>query len=116
MQHPYNLGALIDPALVAAGDARIALIEPATSPVRQWSHARLDALFDSGLISFSDNGEMLVSSKLEPDERAVLGIADLGLRRRPAPEMIPYLRVHRETHGFNPPAAEGSAESAAARP
>ncbi len=47
MQHPYNLGALIDPALVAAGDARIALIEPATSPVRQWSHARLDALFDS---------------------------------------------------------------------
>ena len=78
--------------------------------------ATVDALFDSGLISFSDDGEMLISNKLEPDERAVLGIANLGLRRRPAPEMVPYLRVHRETHGFNPPAAEGSAAYAAARP
>ncbi len=46
MHHPYNLGALMDPALVAAGDARLALIEPATSPVREWTYARLDALFN----------------------------------------------------------------------
>jgi acyl-CoA synthetase (AMP-forming)/AMP-acid ligase II len=47
MHHPYNLGALIDPALTAPGADRIALIEPATSPIREWTYARLDALFDS---------------------------------------------------------------------
>jgi len=48
MQHPYNLGALIDPALVAPGATeRLALVEPDLHPARQWSYARLDALFDS---------------------------------------------------------------------
>jgi len=55
MHQPCNLGALIDPALLAADDAagrstassRLALIEPATHPVRQWTYPQLDALFNA---------------------------------------------------------------------
>jgi hypothetical protein len=38
--------------------------------------AHLDAAFDAGLISFSDNGAILFSSKFAPDDRDALGIHD----------------------------------------
>jgi hypothetical protein len=58
--------------------------------------ASLDALFDAGLISFYDSGQMLVSSKLTAKERAIYGIVDAALRNTPPPETIPYLKHHRE--------------------
>jgi putative restriction endonuclease len=44
--------------------------------------AHLDAAFDAGLISFSDDGKILISSNLAMEDRDALGIHDrLGLRR-----------------------------------
>jgi hypothetical protein len=36
--------------------------------------AHLDALFDAGLISFEDDGTMLVSAALSPADRTRLGL------------------------------------------
>lgn len=57
----------------------------------------LDRLFDSGLISFNDTGELLVSDHIDPAERNALGI-DRPLRlRQIRPEHAKYLKWHRET-------------------
>lgn len=58
--------------------------------------ANLDALFDKGLISFSDTGEMLVANEVHPWEREKLGI-DKGLSLRwISEEHLSYLAWHRE--------------------
>jgi putative restriction endonuclease len=59
--------------------------------------ANLDALFDSGLMTFGDDGEMLLSSRLRADDHSLLGVGDGRLRRPPPPQMLPYLRAHRKT-------------------
>ena len=57
--------------------------------------ANLDALFDNFLISFSDAGQMLVSKKIPPVDRACLGL-DASLRLRwMAEQHVPYLVFHR---------------------
>jgi hypothetical protein len=56
--------------------------------------ANLDALFDAGLISFDDEGAMLMASALSEPERAQLGLP-AGLRRRPDPKLMEYLGFHR---------------------
>jgi putative restriction endonuclease len=38
--------------------------------------ATIDALFDAGLISFDDDGRLICSDTLEPDERQRLGIRE----------------------------------------
>ncbi|MEI7869714.1 MAG: HNH endonuclease, partial [Candidatus Methylumidiphilus sp.] len=59
--------------------------------------ANLDALFDSGLISFDDTGEMIVSEKLSVMERKILGIPQ-SLRAKPNPTQCEYLEHHRKAH------------------
>jgi hypothetical protein len=61
--------------------------------------AHLDALFDKGLISFSENGKMLVSKRVPRLERSKLQLNG-KLRQRPWNELGSYLFIHRETHGF----------------
>lgn len=56
--------------------------------------ANLDALFDKGLITFKDNGEMLISSRLEAKHHKDLGLPQ-ALRFVPK-ELTPYLKHHRE--------------------
>lgn len=60
-----------------------------------------DKLFDRGLISFSDHGELLISDDLEPTNLTKLGIAAdsriSGLKK----ENLPYLKLHRELYGFS---------------
>ena len=57
--------------------------------------ATLDALFDSGLIAFDDDGTMQVSPVLHPEECDMLGVP-APLRRRPTPAQVRYLQHHRE--------------------
>lgn len=56
--------------------------------------ANLDALFDAGLISFTDDGEMLVANEVLLEERAQLGIP-MRMRIRPGPRLRHYLAHHR---------------------
>ncbi len=58
--------------------------------------ATLDALFDAGLMSFSNSGEVLLSSKLAQPERKMLGLEKLRMRRRPFSETVRYLEWHRK--------------------
>lgn len=57
---------------------------------------RYDALFDKGLIAFSDDGLLLVSTVLTPEVRQFVGLHD-GMRLRfVVPGHLAYLRYHRE--------------------
>jgi putative restriction endonuclease len=60
--------------------------------------AQLDALFDSGLITFDDEGVLKPSPRLDPFHRMLLGLADetpLHLRWI-SPDHLPYIAWHRE--------------------
>jgi putative restriction endonuclease len=60
--------------------------------------AQLDALFDSGLITFDCDGTLLASPRLDPYHLALLGLAEhppLQLRWT-SPDHLPYLLWHRE--------------------
>jgi len=57
--------------------------------------ANLDALFDRFLITFNDNGTMLVSSKLTMDQRISLGLISAFSLRWVAKEHKHYLQYHR---------------------
>ncbi len=57
--------------------------------------ANLDALFDAWLISFTDDGSMLVSDELDAVERNRLGVP-MKLRAAPNAELRAYLAHHRE--------------------
>ncbi|KRD74471.1 HNH endonuclease [Lysobacter sp. Root983] len=56
--------------------------------------ANIDALFDAGLIAFEDDGQMLVSNKVNPKHHALLGVP-ARLRRAPTDEQAHFLRKHR---------------------
>ena len=59
--------------------------------------ATLDALFDSLLISFSDDGRMLFSPSLPVEERELLILQpDTGLWRSPSTKQKEYLEFHRD--------------------
>jgi HNH endonuclease len=62
-----------------------------------------DRLFDQCLISFSDDGSILLSKNLSDEMRAALGVTERHRLRFVRPEMLPYLRRNRalflETHG-----------------
>lgn len=60
--------------------------------------AQLDALFDSGLITFDDEGVLQPSPRLNPFHRVLLGLAEhppLHLRWV-SPQHLPYLAWHRQ--------------------
>lgn len=59
--------------------------------------AHLDALFDKGLISFSDGGEMIVSPSVSTGDRQILTLGD-RLNKKPWPLLIKYLKSHRKKH------------------
>lgn len=59
--------------------------------------ATLDCLFDRYLISFDDEGRMLVSSRITGEEAERLGLsAGLRLRKKPSREQANYLAEHRK--------------------
>lgn len=55
----------------------------------------VDSLFDKHLISFSDNGQMIVSDKLSTEELKRLGIP-MGVTIKVTEGMKKYLKRHRE--------------------
>lgn len=57
--------------------------------------ANLDALFDRFLVSFNENGELLISTAIIPVERQRLGLDAPQRLRWLAPEHMPYLKFHR---------------------
>jgi len=62
--------------------------------------AGLDAAFDSGLISFDDEGCIVISDRLSEADAAAIGIHD-GLRLRGiSAGNAKYLARHREIYGF----------------
>lgn len=70
--------------------------------------ATFDALFDRGLISFADDGALLVHHNIEPAQAQLLGLADRKLRLRTGlalcaltGERRAYLAKHREKYGFD---------------
>jgi hypothetical protein len=62
--------------------------------------ANLDALFDDGLITFDDDGQMLVSTQLTETDRSILRLKG-RLRRKPTARQQTYLKFHREFHREN---------------
>ena len=60
--------------------------------------ANLDALFDNFLISFSDDGQLLVSEQIAPCDRERLGLGAPGAMRLRwvARQHQTYLDFHRE--------------------
>jgi len=57
--------------------------------------ATLDALFDVGLISFSCDGSMMVSKKIDASDWGRLGLEARRLRKVPSLETDAYLHFHR---------------------
>jgi len=57
--------------------------------------AHLDALFDRGLISFGDDGRMMVAKAISKEAKAVWGVG-AALRRKPSGRLSEYLAYHRE--------------------
>lgn len=57
--------------------------------------AGLDALFDQCLITFTAEGEMLVSERLDEEQQDILGVP-MPLRRKPSERQARYLRGHRK--------------------
>ncbi|NCT68325.1 MAG: HNH endonuclease [Rhodanobacteraceae bacterium] len=62
--------------------------------------AHLDAAFDQGLISFADDGRILLHARLPGADAEAIGISASMRLRRVAPGHLPFLRRHRELHGF----------------
>lgn len=56
----------------------------------------MDALFDAGLISFDDEGAILISRELRLDEHQFFAIQNASLRRKPTKRMVDDLKYHRE--------------------
>ncbi len=61
--------------------------------------ARFDALFDSGLISFSDSGELISSPRLSDSDASRLDLSSSVRIPNLSPRHLPYLRWHR-SHVF----------------
>jgi hypothetical protein len=62
--------------------------------------AHLDAAFDAGLISFSDEGAILFAPRFQIEDRVALGLNESMKLRRIAPAHLPRLQWHR-TSLFN---------------
>lgn len=58
--------------------------------------ATLDALFDAGLIAFSDGGEMLLDASLTSERQSMLGFEAAPIRMALSTAQRAFLRYHRE--------------------
>jgi putative restriction endonuclease len=58
--------------------------------------ATLDALFDAGLITFADDGALLVSQRLSSRERELLAVSDCQLLQQPHAHTSTYIKYHRD--------------------
>ena len=56
----------------------------------------LDSLFDCGLISFADNGAILISANLSAAARIALGVTPAMRLKKLNVAVMPYLQYHRE--------------------
>ena len=56
----------------------------------------LDLLFDAGLISFTDSGQMLISTRLSPDDRVTLNVHEHLHLHMIEDAHQPYLAFHRQ--------------------
>jgi hypothetical protein len=66
--------------------------------------AHIDALFDCGLISFQDDGAILISTRVSLRERKNLGLGpESKLRRKPTPALRRFLYYHRRCVGRDLP-------------
>jgi len=59
--------------------------------------ATLDALFDAGLITFADDGELIVSKRVNSKERKRLGLSGQQLSRIPKEKTAEFLCYHRKS-------------------
>ena len=59
-----------------------------------------DAAFDTGLVSFADDGSVLSSPELSPAARTVLGIERAPRLPRLRDDHLTNLAAHRVRHGF----------------
>ena len=57
--------------------------------------ANLDALFDSGHISFADDGEILISAQISERERKLFRLEGLSMSSAPSAKTAAYLAYHR---------------------
>jgi predicted restriction endonuclease len=57
--------------------------------------ASLDALFDAGIISFDEKGNILVSSILDKKEQDIYGVVGKVLTKEPSKNTASYLQYHR---------------------
>lgn len=57
--------------------------------------ANLDALFDKALISFDDDGRIVISENISSENIDRLGLNDLKMREKPSKKMKTYLKYHR---------------------
>ncbi|WP_167468522.1 HNH endonuclease [Cupriavidus plantarum] len=60
----------------------------------------IDKLFDRGLISFADDGQMLISATLEPSDREVLSLDKFSKLSGMTDKHRGYMARHRRRHGF----------------
>ncbi len=60
----------------------------------------IDRLFDRGLISFDDDGSLLVSSSVTPTDRRVLTLDRYTALRGITSANRKYMSLHRRRHGF----------------
>ncbi len=56
----------------------------------------LDALFDADLISFTPDGDIMVSPSLSPEDLASAGVTDTMYLKKVFPKNLPYLNAQRE--------------------
>ena len=62
--------------------------------------ASVDRLFDRGLISFDDDGGLLVSPEVSDEDLTSMGVRRDMRLSAVHPRHRPYLKSHRSTHGF----------------
>jgi hypothetical protein len=60
----------------------------------------LDKLFDRGLISFSENGTILISDSIKPKTLQTLGVSSTMKLRKKDKRLMAYLALHRKIHGY----------------
>jgi len=64
--------------------------------------ATLDALFDRGRISFSENGQMLISEGVRPADRKLLNLRGrIKKMKLLSAKHRKYLEFHRRNYGFS---------------
>lgn len=62
--------------------------------------SHIDRLFDQGLISFSDSGQLQISQKLNPEDGYILGLDRYTHLRALTPANLGYLAKHRRRYNF----------------